>query len=282
MGINRQWQTTLAFRNFRDKTHDLSRIYWTQQMGVDSLIDQLTGKNPNDITSQVINCSFDFRMHTQKVSETLIWLTTFMERNRLHLLVIYTAFLETYLKEITFYYTASIGHVSNISNINEPLKLTSVGTAMSQPILRSSTVPDMIKYAAEYYNINFGVAAREWIKLYKIRCAAAHNGGIATPKFLRDISGQPLALRPQEYQNIGLTWDELRTAMRYGDDIAAMLDYEVSNYDIRMLETEETLRELKAKNNLPAKQRLWEFLHNEYHLFPIKRANKLNFISKFY
>lgn len=282
MGIDKQWPTTLAFRNFREKTHDLSRVYWTQQMGADSLADQLNDKNAEDISAQVINSSFDFKMHFQKVSETLAWLPTYMERNRLHLLVIYTAFLETYLKEITFYHTASIGHISNINDIANPLKLTAVGAAMAQPIIRSSTVPDMIKYASEYYNIDFGVAAREWIKIYKVRCAAAHNGGIATPKFLKEISGQPLALRPQEYENIGLTWDELRTAMRHGDDIAAMIDFKVSSYEIKICETEDTLRELKAKKKLPPQKGLWELLYNEYRLFPIKRENKLNFLSKFY
>lgn len=282
MGINKQWESSLAFRNFRDKTHDLSRVYWTQQMGADSLLDQLNGKNPNDISAKVINCSFDSKMHNQTVADTLTWLPTYMERNRLHLLVIYTAFLETYLKEITFYHAASTGHVSNINEVSEPLKLTAVGAAMTQPIIRSSTVPEMIKYAAEYYSINFGVAAQEWIKVYKVRCAAAHNGGIATPKFLKEISGQPLALRPKEYENIGLTWDELRTAMKYGDDIAAMIDFKVSTYDIRILETEDTLRELKAKKKLPKREKLWELLHNDYHLFPIKKLNKLKFISKFY
>ncbi|WP_140468510.1 hypothetical protein [Hymenobacter nivis] len=283
MGINTVWESTLAFRDFRDKTQELSRVYWTQQMSADSLMSQLNGKNPDDISAQVIPCSFNYTMHSQKVKDTLLWLPTYMDRNRLHLLVLYTSFLETYLKQITLYHTASNGYTSNINDIANPIKLTSVGEALAAPILRTSTVPDMIKYASEYYGIDFGQQAKEWVKIYKVRCAAAHNGGIATPNFLKAISGQPLALRPKVYDNIGLTWDELRTAMKYGDDIAAMIDSKASNYDIKILETEEVLRELKSKNLLPSNHtKLWELLQDDYRLSAIKKKDRHNFIYKFY
>lgn len=282
MGINRIWESTLAFRGLREKTDKLSRLYWTQQMATDCLQEQLSTKNPNAISVAEIRCSFDARMHSQTVSETLAWLPTYMERNRLHLLVIYTAFFETYLKEITFFYIASQGHISNLNDTTFPIKLSKVGEAYASPILKSSTVPEMLKYASELFDINFGRNATEWNKIYKIRCAAAHNGGIATPKFLEMISGTPLTLRPKEYENIGLTWDELRTAMRYADEIAALIDFKVSNYNIRLLETEQVMREHHTKGTLPKRNKLWQFLHDNYSLFPIKRPDKNKFINKFY
>ncbi|WDF54349.1 hypothetical protein [Mucilaginibacter sp. KACC 22063] len=282
MGINRSWETTLSFRKFRQKTSDLSRIYWTQQMSADCLKDLLTGKPATDISTQVIGSSFNWRMHTQTVEETLKWLPTYMERNRLHLLVIYTSFLETYLKEVTFFYIAAQGHVLNPSEKNTQLKLTKIGEAISSPILKSSTVPEMLKYAAELFEINFGRNATEWLKIYKVRCAAAHNGGIATPKFLQEISGMPLALNPQVYENIGLTWDELRLAMKYADEIAALIDSKITSYNMRLLETDQTLRELSEKRKLPKKAEIWQFLHNKYHLFPIKRIDKNKILAKFY
>jgi hypothetical protein len=282
MGINQTWFTTLSFREFRIKTHQLSEVYWTQQMAVDCLKENLLTKNPDDVSSQVINCSFESKMFGQTVQETIDWLPKFMERNRLHLLVIYTAFLETYLKEITFYHCASQGNIANRTETSSPIKLNAVGTALTAPILKSSTVPDMIKFASEYYDIDFGVNAVEWIKIYKIRCAAAHNGGIATPNFLKAISGQPLALRPNVYENIGLTWDELRTFMRYADEIAAMIDIKVSNYDVKKAEVEEVFRELKSTSSLPKQSKLWEFLHDEYAFQGIKRVDKNDFIRRFY
>lgn len=282
MGINRIWQSTYAFRKFRQKTNNLSRIYWTQQMATDCLQNYLLSKEPEAHPVDEIGCCFDKRMYTENIADTLTWLPEYMGRNRLHLLVIYTAFLETYLKEITFYYIASQGYISNKSEKDKPIKLTKVGEAYSFPIIKSSTVPDMIKYASELFDINFGKQATEWIKIYKVRCAAAHNGGIATPKFLQDISGMSLALNPQEYDHIGLTWDELRTAMRYADEIAALIDSKISNYGIRILETEQVMRELKSKNALPQKTKIWQILHDKYSFFPIKKTDKDYFLSKFY
>src|ERR1041384_5738824 len=110
----------------------------------------------------------------------ILMLPVFAERNRLYLLVIYTAFLESYLKEITFSYTSSRGQLLNLSDITQPLKLAPVGEAMASPILKSSTVPAMINYASKYYDIDFGENAVQWNKIYKLRCIAAHNGGVAT------------------------------------------------------------------------------------------------------
>lgn len=282
MGINRSWNTTLSFRRFRLKTHELSKVYWTQQMSADSLLNQLKGKNPKDISSQIIDCSFDSKMYSQEVQDTISWIPKYMERNRLHLLAIYTAFLETYLKEITFYHCASLGYIANANEKKDPLKLNTVGTAITAPIIKSSTVPEMIKYAGEYYGVDFGINATAWVKIYKVRCAAVHNGGIATPGFLKAINGHPLSLNPKTYENIGLTWDELRTFMRYADEISATIDYKVSNYNIKLIEIEEVLRELKSKKTLPAKSKLWEHLSNEYSFIGVKRENKVQLVKKFY
>jgi hypothetical protein len=70
--------------------------------------------------------------------------------------------------------------------------------------------------------------------------------------------------------------------MKYADEIAAMIDYKVSTYQIRLLEAEDVLRELKSEKKLPVQKKLWELMHDNYHLFPIKKPDKLKFISKFY
>jgi hypothetical protein len=251
-------------------------------MATDCLHNYLSTKDSNSHPVDEIGCSFDRKMYTENIADTLSWLPVYMGRNRLHLLVIYTAFLETYLKEIAFLYTASQGYISNPNEIDKPIKLTKVGEAFSSPIIKSSTVPEMIKYASELFDINFGKNAIEWNKIYKVRCAAAHNGGIATPKFLQEISGMSLALNPQEYDNIGLTWDELRTAMRYADEIAALIDSKMSNYKIKILEVEQVMRELKSKDVLPNRRKIWQLLHNNYSFSSINRSEKNSFISRFY
>ena len=133
----------------------------------------------------------------------------------------------------------------------------------------------MIKYASELFDINFGKNAVEWNKIYKVRYAAAHNGGIATPQFLQNISGTPLTLNPQEYENIGLTWDELRTAMKYADEIAALIDFKVSDYNLRVLETEQILRELREKRALPDRLNYGNYFMIIMAFFPSRKQKKI-------
>lgn len=282
MGINKSWRSTFAFSNFRKRTFELSRIYWTQQLAMDCLNETLQLHAPQEITARVIQTSFDPRMHFHSVKETIEWIPTQMERNRLHLLVIYTGFLESYLKEITFIDIVRRGYVENFDDVTKPIKLTRVGEAISGPILRKATIPEMIQFASEYFDVDFGNAGQEWKRIYKLRCVAAHNGGFATPKFLKEYSGFPLALNPKEYDAIGLTWDELRTAMRCGDDIAAMIDYKLPAYQTRIIEADLILRELKALKKLPPKTKIWEYLYKEYSLFPIKQKDKLQLLEKHY
>lgn len=282
MGINRIWRTTSSFRKFRKKTHELSRIYWTQQMATDCLREILLTKPQNEIASQVIPVSFKYTMHPDSVIEVLNSLPAFMEKNRLHLLAIYTAFLETYLKEITHYFTASKGHIENPDSKTEQIKLDPVGSAISAPITKSSTVPDMITYASAYFDIDFGPNAKKWISIYKIRCAAVHLGGIATPKFLANISSEPLALKPAPYESIGLTWDELRNAMRWADDIAATIDAKISDNEVRALEAEDIFRELNSRKKLPPLVKMFQYLHDEYGIERLSDTSKKSMRMKFY
>ena len=152
---------------------------------------------------------------------------------------------------------------------------------MGAPILERSTVPGMIKYAASLYEIDFGKNADDWIKLYQLRCEAAHNGGIATPDLLKQISGMKLQLDPKAYEMLGLTWDELRGSMKAADEIAAQIDSKVASYPLQLLEAEQILRELKILERFPKRHKLWEYMHEEYGI-KVKRQDKLNLESMFY
>lgn len=281
MGIKKTWNATLAFRKFREKTHELSKIYWIHQIGVDCINQMLINKNPEAHTVKELNCSFEFRMYPALVKETSSWLPTYMDRSRLYLLVVYSAFLESYLKEITFFYIASQGYLSNPQVPHELMKLTAVGKALGAPIIEKSTIPNMIKYAGHLFDIHFGKNADDWIKIYQIRCEVAHNGGVATPDFLKQISGMKLKLSPNEYEMLGLTWEELRTYMKAGDEIAALIDSKISSYAIQALETEQILRQLKSLKKLPRQNKLWSFVHDEYGL-KVKKREKILLERMFY
>jgi hypothetical protein len=281
MGIKKIWSATLAFRKFREKTHELSKIYWVQQLGVDCLKEMLNNKNPKSHTAKVLPSSFEFRMYPAEVGDTLASLPGYMDRSRLYLLVVYTAFLESYLKEITFFHIATQGYVANFNAANELLKLNPVGKALGAPVLEKSSVPALIKYAGNLFDIDFGKNAEDWVKFYQVRCEVAHNGGIATPEFFKRISGMNLKTNPKEYEMLGLTWDELRTSMRTADEIAATIDSKMACYPIQLFETEQVLRELNIVKQLPKRNRLWEFIHTEYGL-KVKRKDKLALENKFY
>jgi len=281
MGIKKIWSATLAFRKFREKTHELSKIYWIQQLSADTLEQLLKTKDPRSYTVKEMYSSFEFRMYPAEVGETLTWLPTYMDRNRLYLLVVYTAFLESYLKEITLFYLAAQGYVSNPDATNDVFRLNPVGKALGAPILERSSVPSMIKYAGNLFEIDFGANADNWVKFYQLRCEVAHSGGVAAPEFLKQISGMNLKANPKEYEMLGLTWDELRTSMRAADDIAAMIDSKLACYSVQVFETEQVLRELNYLKRLPKKNGLWKFIHDEFGL-KVKRADKISLERKFY
>jgi len=281
MGINKIWSSTLAFRKFREKTHELSKIYWIQQLGTNCIQELLKHKTPSDFTAKVLPSTFDFRMYPAQVQDTLDWLPTYMDRNRLYLLVVYTAFLESYLKEITLFYLAEQGYVSNPNSNDELLKLNAVGKAIGAPILERSTVPTMINYASGLFEIDFGKNAENWVKIYQLRCEVAHNGGIATPEFFKKISGMNLTLDPKEYEMLGLTWDELRAFMRSADDIAAMIDSKISKYSLQIQEINQVMRELSILKRLPNRNNLWQILHDEYGL-KAKRKDKMEIEHRYY
>lgn len=281
MGIKKTWQTTLSFRKFRQKTHELSKIFWIQQLGVDSITSLTKNLDPNAFIAKELPCSFEFHMYPATIQQTLQWLPNYLERTRLYFLVVYTAFLESYLKEITFIYIASKGYLEYPSGAQNLLKLSPTGKALGAPVLERSTIPAMLKYASSLFNLDFGKDSEDWIRIYRLRCEVAHNGGIATPELLKQISGLKLELAPKENEMLGLTWDELRTFMRAADDMAAVIDSTVSSYPIKLVETEQTLRELAILGQLPQRKNLWSYMHTEFSL-RIKRPDKIRLEQIFY
>ncbi len=270
MGINKSWQTTLAFRRFREKLHDLSKIYWTHQIGVESIIKQTQNANPDDFIVDVIGCSFDRRMHPKKVSETIDWLPKYLERARLHILIVTSASLEAYLHDITFNFLAAKGYLKHSSSNTELLTLNEIGDALGNPILGKSSIPEPLKFAEKLFNIDYGNNRTIWTKSYKLRCVAAHNGGMVMPKTLQQIPD----LAIPEFEMIGLDWDELRKSMNAADEIVAMTDYHISSYEITSIEVEQTLRILKKKGKLPPQQKLWTFMFDEFSLM-VRKKDKI-------
>ncbi|WP_143096970.1 hypothetical protein [Myxococcus fulvus] len=191
---------------------------------------------------------------------------------RLHLLVIGTANLEAYLQDATRLYVAALGHDAGGG------QLTPVGAALARPIVRSSTVPDMVSYLQELLKINVSKHLDRWKVAYKLRNAAAHNGGIATARVLRDI---PTVKVPRN-QSITLSWKELMGYLESADAIAEEADKAISLLSgVHLIEAVWLIEEWKSSSVLPLKKDLWRDLHRLG--FPkFSKARKSEIEAKFY
>lgn len=268
---------TLAFRRFRRKLHELSTIYWTSQVGSDGILKLLSDRADEAFTVDEIGCTFELKMYPRKVAETREWLPVFMERTRLHILVLTAASLESYLHEAIFIHLAATGYVVRPTAPTEALKLNAVGEAIGKPILGRSSLPEPLKYAEQLLTVSFGTHRETWVHAYKIRCIAAHTGGMVNSRHLRDIPN----LDYDEFDMIGLEWDELRLAMNAADQIATIIDERISSPEVCLIEAEQLMRIMKAKETLPARQDLWQFMHDKHKIL-LKRAYKNDLERMFY
>lgn len=250
-------------------------VYWSSQIGSDAIAQLLVGKDASDFTLDHISCSFEKKMYPRKVDETLEWLPIFLERTRLHLLVITSASLEAYLKDAVFHHLASTGYVKRPEKLTDPLKLNAVGEALGYPILGKSSVPEPLKYCEELLGVDYGGYRSTWTHAYRLRCIAAHTGGMVTSKDLKHLKAY------DEHDMIGLSWAELRKAMDAADQIVTITDNKISTQQSRIIEAECVLRALKAKGALPKKHKLWQTMHDEY-VVQVNRVGKRFLEDMFY
>lgn len=259
------WHPTLTFQRFKKKHYELNRLYWTQQLGQMALLDKLRGANDQALTISEVAPDLHSTKHMHTVAETRQWSEEYISRSRLHLLVICSANLESYLQDITFWYVYGLGHVDL-----KKYDLNIIGKALAQPILGKASLPEPLKYAQELFKLDFGEDLLVWQKAYKLRCAAAHNGGIVTAKTIRDIP----SLSQELNTSIGLDWCEFKTALSAAEAIAKKIDKRVSCLSLRIEEVKHELLQLKAIKRLPDKVNLWSYVHENYGLKGLSSTTK--------
>lgn len=251
----KSWMSTLAFQRFRQKHGNLSRIYWSWQLGLNAVRNLTANAQSSDFVVDVVGTDFKRGMIPDTCQE-------FEDREdartgvfRLYLLLICSANLEAYLQDSIRLFVANSGHATG------PFKLDAVGEAIARPVLNSSTVPSMLKYIQDLTDITFGEHLTRWQKAYKLRCSAAHNGGFADEKTKKNIPD----LKIDAGEAITISWNQLITYLSSADEIAAFIDSKISTPKLRSLECEWELHRLKADGKLPAnKQDLWMFAHSEF------------------
>jgi len=166
---------------------------------------------------------------------------------RLHLLVICSANLEAYVKDVTELLVGAMGHIDSEGD------LTAVGKALARPILQSNTLTDILGYAEHLYQISLEPHLGNWKRAYKLRCAAAHNGGRVTPRTLREIPdiGLPLGAI------ITLDWPTLKQYLDGADEIAALIDRTAAKENVLSFELQCFVRDWKKIGLVPDRKAFW-------------------------
>lgn len=265
------WKPTLCFHRFRNKHTELSKIYWTHRLGEESLQKSFKGVQPNTYAVNAIGKPFKVGMFHYTVEETQEWLSEYLNRARLHLLVICSANLEAYIQDITEIHLIALGYKIDLITLDE------IGKAIGSPILKKASLPEPLKYAQELYKVNYGIHLNKWKRAYKIRCATVHDGGVVTPKAKKDIAGLGLALNKM----MGLSWKELKSLLESAEQIATITDKAISRYEVLKTEAAKLLFDLKQHNELHsvAKKDLWSFLFNNFRICGIKNIDRLEILK---
>lgn len=259
----RQWKSTYCFRQFRKKHTVLSDIYWMSQLGNQATLKLVDGISESQFVADIVASPAVPRgKFPLKIKEFRERLGLHEGIHRLHLLVVCSANFESYLQDAVRLRVGSLGYASKAFTLN------SVGSAMAKPVINSSTVPDMLEYIEKLLSLQFGDARSLWKKAYKLRCAAAHNGGVATSKTRRDIPSLGLS----DGAPISLSWPELMSYLDAADRIATAVDMSISTPAVRDLEGRWILDELKAQKALPPFASVWQFMHDEYRILVSSKA----------
>src|SRR5262249_37511144 len=152
---------------------------------------------------------------------------------RLHLLMVASANLESFLQDAVRLHIGALGHA------RAAFRLDAVGDAMARPVVGSSTVPDMLKYTEGLLGLDLSAHRERWREGYRLRCAAAHNGGVVTTRVQRELPTLELELGAQ----LVLDWPELLGFLRSADEAAASIDRRVASPEARALEARWLLEE---------------------------------------
>jgi len=209
---------------------------------------------PNDYIADVIGVSFARAMLPYSVQQFAEATDEMLSRSRIHLLVVCAANLEAYLKEITLVSLISRGHASSHTTLD------AVGQALGNPILGRDSLLDPLKYAEKLFEVDLGEPIGKWGRLYKLRCAVAHNGGVVTARTLKEIPSLRLPLESL----LGITWPELFAALESADQIVGEIDSKVRSPALKRAELAKELAYLKEAKKLPPRADVWKYLHDEF------------------
>lgn len=266
-------ESTLAFRRFRSKLGELSQLYWFHLLNSEMGLQKANTLNKAQSIVDQVKPSFSKGMFSQTAAEYAEMSTEMIERTRLHLLLLCSANLESYLHDITFAYLAGKGYSKKADELNE------IGTALGSPILGYASVPKPLIYAEKLFDVDLSEFRKKWNLFYKIRCVVAHSGGVMTARAKKDLGSMKT---PDLHKHLGLTWAALFEALQSADLIVSRIDEKVRSKEITLAEILLELTLLKNTKAMPSKDKVWEFLHKEYGMTNTKKRFRKQVLSSIY
>lgn len=244
------WAKTLAFKHFNDQHKVLSRLYWTAQAGRDLLAAKLHKEPADAAVTDGMPLTFAAKRLPERVGEFKNLLPQRAGIERLHLLVICSANLEAYLRAAIELHVGCQPSRRNASGLNR------LGKSEVRCVRETTSVSKMLLGIETLLGVSFS-DLDYWRRGYKLRCAAAHDGGIVTPRTLSDLPGLGLAVGDR----ITLGWEELNDQWVCAWEIAARVDSRVSRPDSLRFEILALLRDWHREGSMPAGTQLWAQLH---------------------
>lgn len=249
------WISSVAFREFRKEHTALSRLYWTfrfTQAAAEGPCDAALGDLRSLPEALGLEQKIKPSMFPVRASDLASTITSAENTLMLLLIVMCCANLEEYLKLAAEVHVLAQGH----HETGTAATLTPVGQAVLAPIARSSTVPDMVKYAEALFDQRLGVELETLRRAYRVRCAMAHSGGIATPKVVKAVP----TLKLKVGAPITLDWPFLFETLKATDDVCSKIDQAAMSKLARSFEARrialERLRETKPTTMDSARKRI--------------------------
>jgi hypothetical protein len=257
------WRSTIAFRRFRRRLSELSRLQWTSVLGAHYVRRENARISGSEkLTFVDTTLGFAGNMLPLTRDEMDVWLGQYENEVRNAALVLCSGALEAYLKRAGLLHLLASGYASP----TERFKLSEVGHALGAPVVKRSTVPGQLKYVQGLLGVNFNKHLAVWDKAYKERCTLAHQAGVISDTNQEDILSYD--------ENIQTSWPALRQTLNSTNQIAAIIDQKIGTAPLLLLELEFELAILKKAGKLPARKDLWTFVHQELRCFGTPKPTK--------
>jgi hypothetical protein len=271
MTVGKDQYRTYAYRRFKGELTHLSRLHWVFRYGVGFVRQSASTAELSDddrLMTALPVTGFEAQRLNVSVGEFCAAIDNHVDHLRLLLLVKACANMEDYLHRIAQIWLVANGYF----DAEGKMFLDKRGKALIAPALVSN-LESSLSYLAVLLSVNFGSNAGVCGKAYKLRCLAAHNGGVVDYEAIKVFT----SLKSELGRPIRLSWPDLHCYLRaitgacnaieraipMRDRIrseACILVGEVFGTDSSVLHTEATVRQLLKDrfefNRLPSRKYL--------------------------